>query len=231
MDGNVAIVTGGGSGVGACVARRLHELGWRVVLVGRREATLRAVGSGLGAEYEAWIAVGADVTDDGDRARIVEATLGAFGRIDALVNNAGMAGFRTLREHAIGEIEATFAVNATGPIDLAARCVRAMADGGAVVFTSSMASKDPFPGLGVYGCAKAAVNAACRAIANEEPGVRAYAVAPGAIETGMLRGLIDEATLPTARTLDPDEVAGVIVGCVTGETGAVSGETVWLPSP
>ncbi len=236
-ESKVAIVTGAGSGVGRCVARRLAEAGWRVALVGRTESSLRETGGALGPEGAAWIAVPADVARDEDRARIVERTLGAFGRIDAVVNNAGAAALKPLREHTIDDLRAVFEVNALGPIDLAARCIRAMGSGGGVVvFTSSMSSADPFPGLGVYGCAKAALNAACRAIASDERAggagsrVRAYAVAPGAVETGMLRSLWGEDVLPLDKALDPDAVAAKIVACVLGETEIASGGTIFMPS-
>ncbi len=232
-----AIVTGAGSGVGRCVARRLAEAGYRVALVGRTESSLRETGAALGPEGTAWIIIPADMTLDADRARILERTLAAFGRIDAVVNNAGAATLKPLRDHTIDDLRAVFEVNALGPIDLAARCVRAMgSDGGVVVFTSSMSSADPFPGLGVYGCAKAALNAACRAITSDEGvgeggGVRAYAVAPGAVETGMLRSLWGEDVLPRDRTLDPDAVAARIAACVLGEIEIASGETIFMPSP
>ncbi len=231
-DGKVAIVTGAGSGVGRCVARQLVDKGYRVVLVGRTESTLRETGDMLGPEGMCWKAVAADISVDADRARIVEETKAAFGRIDAVVNNAGKAGLKKLRDFTVDELREQFEVNAIGPIDLTARCMREMAEGGAVVFTSSMSTKDPFPGLGVYGCAKAALNAACRAIKNEagKSNVRAYAVAPGAIETGMLRSMWNEKVLPKDKTLDPDTVAEKIVACVTGETDAQPGETIFLPS-
>lgn len=233
-DGKAAIVTGAGSGVGRCVAKRLVYAGYRVALVGRTEATLRQTGDLLGPENVAWIAIPADVTSDADRARIVDQTLSAFGRIDAVVNNAGAAGLKKLKDHTIDDLRASFEINAIGPIDLAARCVRAMGpEGGAVVFTSSMSTKDPFPGLGVYGCAKSALNAACRALTNEggpKSKVRAYSVAPGAIETGMLRSMWNEKVLPRDKTLDPDAVAEKIVDCVLGETDAKPGETIFMPS-
>lgn len=229
----VAVVTGAGSGVGRCVALRLAMTGYRVALVGRTPVRLEQTGS-LIDPPERWLAIPADVTLDEDRHRIVRRTLEAFGRIDALVSNAGAVERHPFRDHTAHDLRRVFDVNAIGPIDLAARCVRAMGpEGGAVVFTSSLAAVDPFPGLGVYGCAKAALHAACRALAREESdrGIRAYAVAPGAIETDMLRGLWDESALPRDRTLSPDAVAERIAACVTGETAARSGETIYLPSP
>lgn len=231
-EGQVAIVTGAGSGVGRCASRMLVEKGYRVALVGRTESTLRETGESLGPEGVSWVCIAADVTKDEDRARIVDETKSAFGRIDAVVNNAGAAGLKKFKDHHIDDLRQSFEVNAIGPIDLAARCIREMPEGGSVVFTSSMSTKDPFPGLGVYGCAKSALNAACRAITNDgvRSGVRAYAVAPGAIETGMLRAMWNEKVLPKDKTLDPELVAAKIVECVTGQTEAKPGETIFMPS-
>ena len=102
-----------------------------------------------------------------------------------------------------------------------------------VVNVSSMASLDPFTGFNLYGAAKAATNLFTQATADEGQalGVRAYAIAPGAIETGMLRSLFDEDMLPKDQTLSPDAVAQVITECVTGETAISNGQTFVLDSP
>ncbi len=230
-DGLVAIVTGAGSGVGEQVVIRLSELGYRCVLVGRGVEKLERVGAGLSSE---WIAVAGDVGVDGDRARIVEVAMDRFGRVDALVNNAGAAVFCKMGEMSSEEMEGMFAVNAVGPVDLARRVIGQMSErgSGVIVNVSSMAQVDPFDGLGVYGCTKGAVGVLAKAVANEygEMGVRGYSVCPGAIETGMLRSFVSEEMLPREATLSATEVAGRIVGLVTGEFDAENGVVLEMPS-
>ena len=235
-DGKVAIVTGAGSGVGEQVVVRLSELGYRCVLVGRTVEKLERVGAGLAGE---WFAVGGDVGVDVDRARIVDAAMDRFGRVDALVNNAGVAVFGKMGEITAEEMEGMFAVNAVGPVDLARRVVGQMSDrgSGVIVNVSSMAQVDPFDGLGVYGCTKGAVGVLAKAVANEYGtlsnggGVRGYSLCPGAIETGMLRSFVSEEMLPSEATLTAREVAERVVGLVTGEFGAENGAVIEMPSP
>ncbi len=98
-----------------------------------------------------------------------------------------------------------------------------------MVNVSSMASIDPFPGFSIYAASKLAVNMFTRCIAQE--GLRAVAIAPGAVETPMLRGLFDESVIPRDKALDPAEVAKVIVDCITGNRAFESGEVITVPSP
>ena len=107
------------------------------------------------------------------------------------------------------------------------------AGGGAICNVSSMATKDPFPGFNVYAAAKAGVNLFTKATADEGKriNVTAAAVAPGAIETPMLRANFPEKTIPTDKTLDPLTVAGVIRDVLTGAREFEPGETIFLPSP
>ena len=98
---------------------------------------------------------------------------------------------------------------------------------------SSMASIDPFPGFSIYAAAKAGVNLFTLVTGREgqKIGVRAMAVAPGAVETGMLRKLFDESVIPADATLSPDEVAKVIVDCLENKRAFEVGQTIELPSP
>ena len=165
-ENKVAMVTGAGSGVGEQVAIQLSGLGYRCVLVGRTVEKLERVGKGLDSE---WIAVGGDVGVDADRERIVDLAMERFGRVDVLVNNAGVVEFCKMGEMTAEQMEGLFAVNAVGPVDLARRVVGGMGErgSGVIVNVSSMAQVDPFDGLGVYGCSKGAMGVLALAVANE----------------------------------------------------------------
>ena len=116
----------------------------------------------------------------------------------------------------------------------AATCQRQRVNAaGVIVNLSSLAAFDPFPGFGVYAATQTAVNMLTRITADEgrDHHITAVALALGAVETDLLRSLFDESFLPRDKTLDPADVAAVIVDCVTGKRPFKSGETIQLPSP
>jgi NAD(P)-dependent dehydrogenase (short-subunit alcohol dehydrogenase family) len=235
-DRPVALVTGAGSGIGLATARLLARSGFRVALAGRRLEPLREAGAGLGADGEDWVALPADVSVTEQARLLVGRVLDAFGRIDAVVNNAGWTPMKPVSACTSDDVERLFAVNAIGPIVITIEALRHMQETGSgrIVQVSSMASGDPFPGLTVYGGAKAALNTLTKGIANEvgrEGGIRVFSVAPGAVETPLLRSILPEDQLPTEACLTPGAVAEVIGACVRGERDAESGETIWVPSP
>lgn len=230
----VALVTGAGSGIGAALCRLLAAEGYRLALVGRTSTSLCATGGGLpGKRGHDWVEIPADMADPGSARSAVDRAIAHFGRLDALVNNAGGAELRPLIEHDAGSIARAMGVNAIGPLNAIACALPHMAPrgSGVIVNVSSMAVLDPFPGLGVYAAAKAALEAVCVGIRNEHPGLRAYAIAPGAVETPMLRSVVPASALPTERTLDPEAVAREIAACITGRTDLPNGGTRRLPSP
>ncbi len=175
-------------------------------------------------------------------ATLIAAAVDAFGGVDALINNAGLAPAMAIEKHTPEIINGVFAANALGPAYLIASVwphwlkrtpPTAAAPGPVLINVSSMATKDPLPGLFAYAAAKAAVNLMVRSVHNEGRafGVRAFAVAPGAVETDMLRGILSKEQLPTERTLSPQAVARVIGACIAGERDADSGSVLYLPSP
>jgi NAD(P)-dependent dehydrogenase (short-subunit alcohol dehydrogenase family) len=226
----VAIVTGAGSGVGRAIAIRLIERGCRVVLVGRTGETLDETQSMSSGRSMVEVA---DVGVEEDRARIIQQTIDAFGRVDILVNNAGLADLVPLDEATTERIRQSVEVNAIAPVDLAARVLGSMKQqqSGCIVNISTYSTLDPFPGLGMYGCSKGAMNVLCRAIVNEyaSAGVRAYTVALGATETAMLRSMFDETMLPSDAAVSPDAVAEFVCGLIDDVQGARSGSVVPFP--
>ncbi len=238
----VALITGAGSGIGRATALLLAADGWSVALVGRRRQLLEEVATEIGDDARV-LTIGCDIAVPEHAVGAVEETVERFGRLDALVNNAGYAPLAPIDRTTPEMIEECFGVNAVGPANLIAAAWpvfmrQAMRAGGAearatIVNVSSMATKDPFPGFFAYAAAKAGVNLMAVSCAKEGAaiGVRAFAVAPGAVETPMFRGLFSEQAVGRERTLTPEHVAAVIAQCIRGERDAENGRVIWLPSP
>lgn len=228
----VAIVTGAGSGIGRVTAIRLAAEGYRLFLLGRDPEKLRRTVAELGTRNsERGTEQGtADLTDPLQCQAAVDAAVERFGRIDALCNIAGYAGLAPIAETTDELWRTTLDTNMGGPFYMtrAAWAVFERQGSGVVVNVSSMASLDPFPGFAAYAAAKAGLNMLTRITASEGAaiGVRAVTIAPGAVETPMLRGLFDERAIPRSRVLDPARVAEVIADCVTGRRAFEPGEVI-----
>lgn len=228
----VAIVTGATSGIGQATADLLADEGWGLVLAARTpenlERTVERIGRGC-------LGVPTDIGDQHECIRLIDRAVDHFGRLDALVSNAGVAPLASIGETTPAMIDEAFRVNAIGPAYLVSRAwpIFVKQGAGRIVHVSSMATDSPFPGFFAYAASKAAVNLMAKS-AHEEghrDGIRSWAVAPGAVETPLLRSLFNEQTIPKQRTLSPETVAGVIVECLGGDRDGASGEVIWVPSP
>jgi NAD(P)-dependent dehydrogenase (short-subunit alcohol dehydrogenase family) len=239
----VALVTGAGSGIGRATALLLARQGWSLALLGRSRERLEVTAGACRTE-------GAHHTEVLENDLALPNTPGLaisrvderFGRLDALVNNAGGGTRVPIHATTRSLLENTFAVNTFAPALLIAtawptleRTARRHAGefSPAIVNVSSMATIDPFPGLFIYAASKAALESYVRSIHNEEKSqtIRAFAVLPGAVETELLRAVFDEAVIPRSRTLPPEAVAEVIVDCILGRRDADEGGTIIVPSP
>ncbi|MFD0900480.1 SDR family NAD(P)-dependent oxidoreductase [Actinomadura sediminis] len=181
----VAIVTGGGTGIGRAVARELAAQGHEVLIVGRTEETLEETKAGDDSIHPLVI----DVTHEDGPSAVVSAALEGFGRLDVLVNNAGIAEPSALSDLDAGSIDRQLAVNLRAPMLLTGRAVEALAASrGVVVNLSSAGSlgRRGWPGFSAFGATKAGIDFLTRTWAVElaPMGIRVLAVAPGVIDRG-----------------------------------------------
>ena len=234
-NGDVVIVTGAGTGIGRAIAHLLATEGWRVVMVGRRAAALEETRALIERDGGAApLVIEADQSDEPQARRVVGEAVAAFGRIDALVNNAAIGPPAAIEATTRASLERMFSINTFGPAYLIAEAwPRFLSQGrGRVVNISSMAAVDPFPGLMVYGASKAALESFARSLHNEghARGVLAFNIEPGAVETEMLRGILTREQLPPEKTLAPAEIARVVRDCVAGRRDQDAGRTIPVPS-
>ncbi|GAA1125010.1 SDR family oxidoreductase [Citricoccus alkalitolerans] len=186
----VAIVTGGGTGIGAATAAILRAQEWDVVVCGRRPDTLDKIAQSTGA-----IPVVADVASAGDVERLVETTLERLGAIDGLVLNAGIVRPGTVGELAADDWDAMVRTNLTGPFLLAkAAMPHLVAAGGSIVGIASASALRASAGIPGYNATKAALTMLMQSIAVDygPSGVRANAVCPGWTRTEMADMEMDE---------------------------------------
>jgi 2-deoxy-D-gluconate 3-dehydrogenase len=246
LSGRVAVVTGSGSGIGRAVARRLAQVGARVLCTDLTEdAAARTVAlvEGDGGQARA---LAADVREPAAADRTVDAALEAWGRLDVLVNNAGIYPAAPVLDAEPRLWEDVLAVNTMGVFLTSRACARAMAgDGGAIVNLASKSAFQPTRGMAHYAASKGAVAMITKAMALElaSLGIRVNAVAPGAILTeGSERaaaglGRTDHRAgrevvdafrqrCPLGRQGEPDEIARVVLFLATPASSYMTGSVV-----
>jgi short-subunit dehydrogenase len=212
----VVAVIGASGGLGSPVSRLLADRGAHLVLAGRHPDRLRALGS-AGA-----VTVAADLRDARAGDRVVEAALEAHGRLDGVINCAGVVAFGSLADTDDVIVEELFLTNVLGPLWLARRVAPALAaTKGFLANVSAVVAESPLPGMAAYSASKAALTAADRALARElrRDGITVVDLRPPHTETGLAtRPLSGQAPrLPVGLT--PDAVASRIVAAVeAGET-------------
>jgi NAD(P)-dependent dehydrogenase (short-subunit alcohol dehydrogenase family) len=232
MPDKTALITGAGSGIGRAIAILLDREDYAVGLIGRREHALRETAAELSGEA---LVLPTDITDDAAVKAAVQRAVDAWGRLDALVNNAAAVSSQPIEETTPAHMREMMAVNALGPAYAMHYCWSTFLKqrSGCVVNVSTMATLDPFPGFFAYAGTKMPVNMYVTSAAKEgaEHNIRAFAVAPGAVETDMLRSLFPKDKLPESQTLTPEKVAQVVVDCIVGRMDERNGEMITVPSP
>ena len=180
------IVTGASSGIGRALAFAAAKAGYRVMLVARRQERLEEVAAAIGSGGGECAYLVADVTDVNAPSRIVDATRKAFGRIDVVVNNAGVGAPGTLLEQSDDAIEYQWQLHVAAPLRISRAALRDLrATHGQLLFVGSGLARVPAPGFGAYCAAKAAVRAVAIQLRRElsKDGIAVTYVDPGAVDT------------------------------------------------
>ncbi len=215
--GPVALVTGASRGLGLAVAGALAEGGWRLVVDARHGEDLRRADGALSRHTEV-VAVRGDLADAGHREQLGAAVI-AYGRLDALVNNASTLGPSPLPPLAllpVTELERVLRVNTLAPLALLQLLLPLLeAARGVVLNLSSDAAVEAYPGWGGYGASKAALDQLTAVLAAENPNVRCYAVDPGDMRTAMHQEAFPGEDISDRP--DPGTVVPALLKLVAGE--------------
>lgn len=182
LDGKVAVITGASSGIGRSIAENFLAEGASVVVHGRDTAALEEFSA---IAPDRVLAVSGDVTRTSDLEALVARSIERFGKVDAVIPNAGVAKVVSFEDSDEAAIHEQFAVNFVGALQTARLFLPHVRTGGSVIFITTFLVQVGFPGLAIYSASKAALTSATKTLAAElaPKGIRVNAVAPGPIAT------------------------------------------------
>jgi NAD(P)-dependent dehydrogenase (short-subunit alcohol dehydrogenase family) len=234
LQGKVAVVTGGNSGIGLASAQRLHEEGARVVITGRDPKTLDSAVSTIGAGT---LAIRSDVSKLADIDRLFSAVASTLGKIDVLFANAGVGKFAPYTAAPEALFDELFAINVKGVYFTLQKAIPHLNDGASVILNTSVVSTKGTENMGIYAATKAAVRSFARTAASElqSRNIRVNAVAPGPIATPIFgrSGMTEEqiegfkagisARVPLRRIGRPEEIASAVAFLASDDASYITG--------
>ncbi len=238
LTGKVAVVTGGGQGIGEGIAKSLAAAGAAVVVAARHQDRIDRVASEIKDTGAKAIAVATDVTDRGALVALADAATETFGGLHVWVNNAGGSPLRApLKEIEDDDWDACLSLNLTSVWRASVVAAERMTDGGSIINISSPAGDRGVPGSGHYAAAKAGVNSLTKTMSLElAPTVRVNGISPGYVPTEVMMTALDtdEAALeamatkrvPLQRLGTPDDMGSTAVYLAGDAGGWVTGQTI-----
>src|SRR6187402_1191249 len=234
LDGKIAVVTGGGSGIGLAAARRFIEEGAFVYIFGRRQDALDAAVEQLGPGARA---VRGSVTDLADLDRLFDTVKAERGTLDILLANAGTGEFAALGEITPDHYDRTFDVNVKGLLFTVQKGLPLMGSGGSIILTGSSTSVMGTPRFSVYSATKAAIRNFARSWAQDlrGTGIRVNVLSPGPTKTELALEVVGEeafnalgTTTPLGRVGDPAETGAVAAFLASSDSSFMTGGEVFV---
>lgn len=226
LEGKGAVVTGGGSGIGAAIAQRLHRAGASVLVADIADAADLA--RSWGCEFRR-----TDVSDEVQVAATLDQAVGSFGRLDILVNNAAIANVHPVAEADLARADRYYQVNALSVLAGIREAGRRMTAGGSIINIASLSGIRATPGWGEYAMSKAAVVAATQTAAVEfgPRGIRVNAVCPGGVRTplavavnGDTLDTVMKVLAPLGRIGQPEDIAAMVHFLASDDAAYVTGQ-------
>ena len=236
LDGKVALITGGGTGIGLATAKDFAQEGAEVYITGRRKPELDAAAASIGPNVTA---IQGDVTKPEDLDRIYGQIGQEKGHVDIVFANAGIGGLVPLGSITEDHFDRIFDTNVKGLVFTAQKALPLMPDGGTIIMTGSEVSMKGFPSQSVYSATKAAVRSFARTWTTDlkDRGIRVNVVSPGPIETPMLTETLTEQPeiekvlfpeVAMGRPGRPEEVAKTVTFLASDDASFITGDEVFV---
>jgi NAD(P)-dependent dehydrogenase (short-subunit alcohol dehydrogenase family) len=228
LEGKVAVITGGSTGIGLATAKRFVAEGAHVFITGRRQSELDAAVKEIGGHVTA---VQGDVAKSADLDRLYQTVKAQKGHIDVLFANAGTGEFQPIGSVSEEHFDKIFNTNVKGALFTVQKALPLMKDGGSIMLTGSVASIKGFENFGVYNASKAAIRSFARTWTTDLKSrkIRVNVISPGPIDTPLLSSVPDEgrahfaSQVPMGRIGESDEIAKVAVFLASDDSSYVAG--------